>query len=102
MTRPGFIHGSSDLCICYPQSTGKRAGKPAALRAGPLAAGILSYLGQHYQDAFTLDDIASHFFITKYHLCRSSYHAAGSFPPQATGHYSGMPAYFSMKYRPQS
>lgn len=79
------------------RETGSLAG-----RAGPLAAGILSYLGQHYQDAFTLDDIASHFFITKYHLCRSSYHTAGSFPPQATGHYSGMPAYFSMKYRPQS
>lgn len=55
------------------RETGSLAG-----RAGPLAAGILSYLWQHYQDAFTLDDIASHFFITKYHLCRVFKAATGS------------------------
>lgn len=49
-------------------------------KKGPeaLIAGVLSYIGQNYASITSLDEVASHFFITKYHLCRTFKVATGS------------------------
>lgn len=36
----------------------------------PLIAEVITYINQNYSTIRCLDDIASHFYITKYHLCR--------------------------------
>ncbi|WP_455619275.1 helix-turn-helix transcriptional regulator [Eisenbergiella sp.] len=49
-------------------------------KKGPeaLTAGVLSYIGQNYASIASLEEVASHFFITKYHLCRIFKAATGS------------------------
>ncbi|MBO8416778.1 MAG: helix-turn-helix transcriptional regulator, partial [Proteobacteria bacterium] len=45
-----------------------------ASRVEPVNTGkirkIVRYLNDHYADEINLDDLAAHFFISKYHLCR--------------------------------
>jgi len=37
-------------------------------RSAPLVAEVLDYINEHYHEPLTLDNLASHFFVSKYHL----------------------------------
>lgn len=36
--------------------------------ATPLVSGVLGYINQHYNEVITLDDLATRFYVSKYHL----------------------------------
>ena len=44
----------------------------------PLIAEVITYINQNYSTIRCLDDISSHFYITKYHLCRLFRNATSS------------------------
>lgn len=37
-------------------------------RSAPLVAEVLDYINEHYHEPLTLDSLAAHFFVSKYHL----------------------------------
>ena len=37
-------------------------------RSAPLVAEVLDYINEHYHEHLTLDNLAAHFFVSKYHL----------------------------------
>ena len=65
---PLFVRAMSVLCDAG------RLQEPVSLLPektdAPVISSIISYLNQNYGTITSLDEIADHFFITKYHLCR--------------------------------
>ena len=65
---PMFVRAMSLLCDA------RRAQGPEGLlpekNDAPMVSSIISYLNHHYGTITSLEEIAEHFFITKYHLCR--------------------------------
>lgn len=67
-TYPAFVRILSLLSDTYRLSayTGDKAEETSV----PLIAELITYINQNYSTIRSLDDIAEHFYITKYHLCR--------------------------------
>lgn len=49
----------------------------AKSESSPLVVRVLSYINEHYQEELTLEGIASHFYVSKYHLSHEFRGAAG-------------------------
>jgi len=58
------------LALLSKKSSTPQSYTPSALETDTLIAQALNYINQHYKTIQSLDEIASHLFITKYHLCR--------------------------------
>lgn len=52
--------------------------KKRGMENTPLIAEVITYINQNYSTIRRLDDISSHFYITKYHLCRLFRNATSS------------------------
>lgn len=71
-TYPAFVRILSLLTHTYRQAAGEdgKMENEAEKTSTPLIAELITYINQNYSTIRSLDDIADHFYITKYHLCR--------------------------------
>ena len=52
--------------------------KPPQLITRTLTSEVTEYLNAHLPDSIALDDLAAHFYVSKYHLCRTFKRATGT------------------------